>query len=127
MNSIYSDVDKCFIAAFHSDGSICIWDIRGRKHLNTIKPHDEIAPRCSVFGSQIITSSIDGTTAVSSWYSGEILWKKKLGEAEVWVEGSKGERGKWTGNAVYAQVEWEGKLAVATRNGTVHVFDLESG
>ena len=49
------------------------------------------------------------------------MWKKKLGEPEIWVDR------KWVVNAVYAQTEWEGKVAAATKDGMLRVFDLESG
>jgi WD40 repeat protein len=121
LKSIQCDTDNCIVAAFHDDGSMCIWDVRARKHLHTIKPHDELAHCCNVVGLKMMTSSSDGTCALSNWESGQIVWKKKLGEPEIWVDR------KWVGNAVYAQTEWEGKVAAATKDGMLRVFDLESG
>jgi len=58
---------------------------------------------------------------VSYWRTGEIVWKKKIGEAEGWVNG------KRVGNSVFAQMVCEEKILLGTKDGRVWVFDLESG
>jgi outer membrane protein assembly factor BamB len=121
LQSLYRNADECIIAAFHFDGSMCIWDIRERKHLRTIKLHDEIAHLCTVVGSKVVTSSPDGTFQVSNWQTGQMAWKKKLGEPEGRFHG------KQVGNAVFAQAVWEGKIVAGTKDGRLWVFDLESG
>lgn len=74
------------------------------------------------------TSSEDGTTTVSNWQSGQVLWTKKLGEAAWWnIKGAKPlPKGEGLGNTVCAQSELEGGFVVATSDGMVHIFDLES-
>jgi outer membrane protein assembly factor BamB len=98
-----------------------IWDIRARKHLRTVKLHDDIAHFSTVVGSQIVTSSPDGTLAVTDWQTGQRVWRKTLGEAQARVNG------RWVGNAVFALAVWEGKVVAGTRDGRLWVFDLASG
>jgi len=84
--------------------------------------HSEIAHSCTVFGSKMATSSPDGTFAVSNWETGSILWKKTLGDAEIY----KGV-GLVSGNAIFSQVYWQNRVLAARKDGRVLVFEEESG
>jgi hypothetical protein len=104
-----------------------MWDLRARKRMYTIKPHNELSRQCSVVGSKMATSSTDGTLAVSNWQSGQLVWKKKLGEADACATGVGGANGTRTRSSVFAQAKWDGKVAAATDDGIVRVFEFETG
>lgn len=117
--SIHCTTNRHLVAAFHFDGSICVWDVRVRTRLYGLKPHNEIAPVCTVAGPLVVTSSEDGTTAGWRWDVGKLIWQKRLQETKEGLGGSKA--------MVTVQVEWDGKLIAASRDGMLHVIDMNSG
>ena len=102
---------------------MCVWDIRARTHLRTVKLHDDVVHVSTVVGPRIITSSPDGTVAVTDWRTGQKLWKKTLSEAEARTHGP----GPWVGNTVFAHAVWGGQVVVGTGDGRLWVFDIASG
>ena len=116
-----NDANGCIVVAIHFDGSICVLDVRKKQHLWTMKVHEEIADTCAVAGARITTSSSDGTFAVSNWKTGQIEWKKKIGQPRRAVNG------KVVGGYALAQEVWEEKVAAGTKDGRLLILDLKTG
>lgn len=122
------DSNSCIAVACHLNGSACVWDLRARKRLHKIKLHSYLAYYCTVIGPKMVTSSSDGTAAVSNWQSGDVLWKARLGDGDWYtIKGAKPPpRGEPLGTSVCAQSELKEGFAVATSDGMLHIFDLGS-
>lgn len=104
------------------DGSLYAWDICTTQRLWTMKTHDEFLWHCVISGAdKVITSSSDGTFAVSNLQIGNIEWKKRLGAPMRIVDR------KWAGGFGTAFAVWDEKIAVGTNDGRMVIFELFTG
>jgi len=120
--------DECIVGAFHDDGSCCVWNIRGAvpKHIRTIELHSYHAHVRTAAGHLLVTSSDDGTSIVSNWKTGHILWTHKFGEKYGRIRGKDGAL-EDVGCCVFAHAVFDGKVVLGTTDGKLWIFGLETG